>query len=90
MSEADLFGQPIAPHSEPANGKRRPTPKRGYAAPPGTGPIGEYCKTCEHLARVKCAKVYLKCALEKHRWTGGPGTDVAAKSPACSKWEKAK
>lgn len=86
----DLFGQPIAENSlPPAPGyfsKRRPTTPNGYAAIPGTGPAGETCRTCWHLVRVRHAKAYLKCGLERSRWTGGPGTDVKAGSPACSKW----
>lgn len=66
---------------------RKPTPKRGYAAPPGTGPAGETCKTCRHLRRRDMAKTYLKCALMEAVWTGGPGTDILAKAPACRRWD---
>lgn len=62
---------------------------RGYAAPPGTGPTGETCKTCKHIYRNQQAKVYLKCALTRACWTGGGKTDIRARAPACSKWEKA-
>lgn len=61
--------------------------KGGYADVPGSGPAGETCKTCAHLYRHEMAKTYLKCALMKHRWTGGPGSDIKAKSPACARWE---
>lgn len=61
----------------------------GYAAPPGTGPAGETCGSCGHLARRRFAKVYLKCGLMEAHWTGGTGTDVRAKSPACRNWTKA-
>ena len=30
---------------------RRKSKKHGHAAMPGTGPSGETCGTCEHLAR---------------------------------------
>jgi hypothetical protein len=60
--------------------------RRGHAAIPGTGPKGETCGTCAHLARHRMAKTYLKCDLI--RWTSGPGTDVRAKDPACSRWER--
>lgn len=84
----DLFGDAvvIVNAHEP---KRKPTIRRGYAAPPGTGPAGETCKTCEHC--VRCGhnnKHYLKCELRKPSWTHGEGTDILAKSPACSKWER--
>jgi len=59
-----------------------------YADTPGTGPKGETCGTCKHLYRRALAKTYLKCALTQHGWTGGGKTDVKARAPACSKWEK--
>lgn len=63
---------------------------RGYADIPGTGPKGETCRSCEHYERIKMANVYRKCALMRAIRTGGPGTDIKAGSPSCSKWEKAK
>lgn len=71
-----------------ARGKHYVEP-RGYAAPPGTGPEGETCKTCKHIYRNQQAKVYLKCWLTRACWTGGGKTDIRARAPACSKWEKA-
>ncbi len=68
-------------------GKHKPPVKRGYAYPPGTGPKGETCKTCEHIFRNRLAKTYLKCELAKARWTGGGGSDILAGSPACKAWE---
>ncbi len=69
--------------------QRKPTVKRGYAAEPGTGPEGETCKTCQH--KVTCGnyggKHYIKCKLREATWTNGEGTDILARSPACSKWE---
>ncbi|MDH4229985.1 MAG: hypothetical protein OEW11_09640 [Nitrospirota bacterium] len=59
----------------------------GYAAQPGTGPAGETCGTCRHLARVQKAKTYRKCGLMQKHWTGGRGTDVKSASPACRHWE---
>ena len=32
-----------------------------HAAPPGTGPEGETCKSCLHIYRNRLSKVYLKC-----------------------------
>lgn len=61
--------------------------KSGHAAPPGSGPQGETCGSCRHLARKRMAKTYLKCALMQAIWTGGGGTDVRARDPACAKWE---
>jgi hypothetical protein len=81
----DLFGVDIPPESE---AKRKPTPKRGYAAPPGTGPAGETCGSCVHHARRNYGGTYHKCALMVARWTRGPGTDILVRSPACKLWER--
>ena len=62
--------------------------KTGHAAPPGTGPLGETCKSCKHLYRHKMSRTYLKCGLMQAVWTSGYGTDVRAGDPACKKWEK--
>lgn len=76
---------------EPIRGPRkskRPLPKpRGHAAVPGTGPEGERCGTCRHLARIRYSRTYLKCDLVRTHWTGGPATDIRAKDPACKRWE---
>src|SRR5688572_21485722 len=69
--------------------KRRMDPK-GYAALPGTGPAGETCKSCEHYTIRRFSKGYRKCMLTRATWTCGPGSDVKASSPACSRWEKPK
>jgi hypothetical protein len=61
--------------------------KRGHAARPGTGPEGETCGTCKHLVRRQMAKTYMKCGLTMAKWTGGAGSDIRHKDPACSKWE---
>ena len=81
----DMFGfnQP-----EPYKGKRKPTVANGYAALPGTGPDGETCGTCAHHVIRVFSKNYHKCLLMKGKWTGGTGTDIRVRSPACSKWEK--
>lgn len=63
------------------------TAKGLYAAPPGSGPEGQTCGSCEHIVR---ARKYRKCELVSSKWTHGPGTDIKARAPACSKWEKAK
>ncbi len=65
---------------------RKPSKKTGHAAPPGSGPAGETCKSCRHLARNQMAKVYLKCELMRAIWTGGGGTEVRAQDPACRRW----
>lgn len=57
-----------------------------YAAPPGSGPDGETCGSCKHIAR---SAKFRKCELVRHKWTHGLGTDIKARAPACSKWEAA-
>lgn len=61
---------------------------RGYAAPPGTGPQGETCGTCQHIVRKMMGKTYLKCGANRANWTGGIASDIRARSPACRLWEK--
>ncbi len=58
---------------------------RGYAHHPGSGPEGETCGSCKHIVRK--SRRYRKCGLNRARWTHGPGSDILAGSPACSKWE---
>lgn len=70
------------------SGRRKDPAPAGYAASPGTGPEGETCRSCAHYTRREFAKVYLKCALMRHAWTGGRKTDVLASSPACARWAK--
>jgi hypothetical protein len=81
----DLFDQPPSPDAT----RRTPRP-RGHAAPPGSGPKGETCRTCQHYTRASYHnRVYRKCWLAKPRWTHGPGSDIRAKDPACRLWERA-
>lgn len=89
----DLFGVPIDRCPEPcanAEGRRRVTRPRGYAAPPGSGPAGETCRTCAHYSGHRTNKIFRKCGLLRSVWTHGPGTDILARSPACARWEKPK
>lgn len=87
-AERDLFNldRALLP-SERSKLFRKGTQPNGYAAPPGTGPAGETCKTCKHIARIEYAKTYLKCRANAGRWTGGRATDILAGSPACRLWE---
>lgn len=62
--------------------------KRGHAAPIGSGPEGETCKTCQNLVRrTGAARTFLKCGLRVAIWTNSYGTDVRAGDAACKKWE---
>ena len=82
VEAVNIFGEPIV--LEVSTARRKPTVKRGYAALPGTGPAGETCKTCRHAKRFGG---YSKCGLQRNAWTGGEGTDILLKSPACRRWE---
>jgi len=78
----DLWGNPITP--EETKGKRDKS-ARGNPAPIGSGPDGEFCRTCRHAYYHETAKRYWKCALVKP--TRGLKTDIRLKWPACSRWE---
>lgn len=86
----NLWGEPVQVQISESKSPRKPTQPKGYAAMPGTGPEGEKCQTCRHKASTgnSHARVYWKCILMRNAWTGGPGTDIRMRSPACSKWEK--
>ena len=70
----------------PQRGKHYVQP-RGYVDQPGSGPEGETCGTCRHCERFKQSKSWIKCGLNRARWTGGRATDILARSPACRQWE---
>jgi hypothetical protein len=62
--------------------------RRGHAWQPGTGPEGETCKTCRFISHKRMGNTYIKCGHPSApKWTGGPGTDIRARDPACIKWE---
>jgi hypothetical protein len=85
----DLFGQEIRETTlpkPPLSKKRRNETPAGYAAQPGTGPAGHFCKDCRHICRKNMSKTYLKCGLMRIHWTGGFKTDIRANSPACRHW----
>ena len=85
----DLFGamppgQPTTPGRGPEGGKHYTLPK-GYAGRPGTGPAGKRCKDCDNYVRCPGgARSYPKCSLTQPNWTRGRGSDILARSPACS------
>lgn len=87
IETVDLFGPVVIEVPEGRSG-RKPTKKNGYASPPGTGPAGETCRTCRHaVAPTDTARRYWKCWLMQRNWTGGPGTDILLRSPACRQWQ---
>jgi hypothetical protein len=91
LEMTDLFGDPVIVEVSESKSPRKPTKPNGYAWTPGTGPAGETCGSCEHKGSTgSTARVYWKCRLMRHHWTGGPGTDIRMRSPACKHWEKEK
>lgn len=79
-----LFG----PQPEPPQAGRQPTRPNGYAAQPGSGPADLTCGKCRHCVRKPgVAGRYLKCQLNRGRWTGGTASDIRARSPACIRFE---
>lgn len=84
----DLFGQPVNDLPKLTNfGKPKRNEKpRGYAAPPGSGPAGQFCKNCRHFVRKRMSKTYFKCWLRRRDWSNCAATDIQANSPACMHW----
>lgn len=84
-----LGGPALTPEQRCQITRHTPKPK-GYAKPPGSGPAGETCKGCKHYRVVesRARKTFRKCGRLESHWTHGPGTDILAKSAACSLWEK--
>ena len=85
MTDTDLFGAPVTPQTLKGKGRSGRGKQWGYYAPPGTGPAGETCGSCQHIVRARGGR-YRKCGLARAIWTGGPKTDVLARAPACLKW----
>lgn len=88
MTDIDLFGDQIAETALTKTGRKRVSGTRAYPAMPGTGPEGMTCRGCDHYRSV-CggARSFPKCELMRLRWSHGPGTDIKAGSPACSKFK---
>lgn len=84
MPDRDLFGDPIP---KKRRGRRKKTKQRGYAAPPGTGPVGETCGSCRFIYRAPTGR-YRKCILVRPHWTGGIATDILARSLSCWRWKE--
>lgn len=71
--------------SVPLRGKHYVQP-RGYAYSPGTGPEGETCGSCRFK---QPGRRWNKCGHEfaRRKHTGGRGSDILTRSPACKYWE---
>ena len=84
---ADLFGY-VEPDPREVPHKKRRYTVGGYAQRPGSGPVGETCRSCAHATKWNtdtAAGGFWKCVLIKP--TRGPGTDIRLKSPACAYWK---
>ncbi|CFB63117.1 hypothetical protein LMG16407_03192 [Pandoraea apista] len=83
VESTDLFGERVVTEF-----RKTPAPK-GYAATPGSGPQSETCKSCEHsVGTGRCGgRTYWKCELLRPFWTGGAGSDILLRSPACKHWQ---
>ena len=81
-----LFGEEIPDQAEKKQPPKTTVPK-GYAAAPGTGPAGETCGTCRFHVIVRYANKYHKCEKMRMKWTGGAGSDIRVRSPACWFWK---
>ena len=65
-----------------------PAVPRGLYADIGPGPEGETCGTCRHAMRFwRPSRSWAKCGLMRSNWTGGEGSDIRLRTPACRKWE---
>ena len=84
----DLLGDEVPVPVTWAPRKRHEPKPWGYFAPPGTGPAGETCGTCEHHVIKRMGKNYHKCARSRGKWTGGRKSDILVRSPACSGFER--
>ncbi len=84
IENIDLIGETVRTEN-----RKTPAPK-GYAAQPGSGPAGETCGSCFHAIATgdNPPRTYYKCQLLRPYWTGGYGTDILLKAPACCWWEK--
>lgn len=86
----DLFGNVVR---VPLKLKR--VGANGYPYPPGSGPEGETCATCEFKIKVNGGrKNYWKCVKfhsprTTRQWSGSISSDIRLASPACKLWEPA-
>lgn len=85
----DLWGRDM-----PEEPLAAPPPKwdfGGHADAVGSGPSGETCGSCRHLATFgRSTRAWFKCELARYRWTHGRKTDVLKGDAACSRWAQCK
>jgi hypothetical protein len=85
----DMFGNEVTTDEARRLLKAKAKPqKRGYAAAPGSGPVGETCRSCAHYRSVNGgSKTFPKCNLMRASWNHSYGSDILAKAPACREWK---
>lgn len=61
-------------------------PLRGHASAPGTGPIGEYCRSCWHRSPTDSTyRVWICERVPRDR--ADRGTAISLDEDACGRWE---
>lgn len=61
-------------------------PLAGHASPPGTGPIGEFCRSCRH--RSPTGNDYRTWFCNRVSWgRADRGMPIALDKEACGRWE---
>lgn len=88
LIQTDLFGNRVLPDA-PHRRKRGTGIPNGFPKPAGSGPAGKKCKDCANIRRVMApsGNTFFKCALIRHKWTRGYGTDIRYHARACSLYE---
>ncbi len=78
--QLDLFAAPPPAPRSAAN---------GYAARPGSRPVGRTCGDCASYCTVRSGtKTYPKCEKVRAKWTHGAGSDIKRSAPACAAFEQ--
>lgn len=75
-----------APHGAKRDFLKAIKPKKGYAAPVGSGPADETCHSCRNIGGVKGNEYASQCRIAK-RGNFGLAIYISTSSPACSRWE---
>ncbi len=61
-------------------------PLAGHASAPGTGPIGEFCRSCKHRSPTDCTYRVWTCGrVAQDR--ADRGTPISLNEEACGRWE---
>lgn len=74
------------PHGAARDILKQIKPKKGYAAPIGSGPADETCHSCLNIGGVKGNEYASQCRIAK-RGHFGVAIFISPKSPACSRWQ---